>query len=118
MSFMSMSKIVLPFSLHKPATRRYPFEKREPFPATRGHIAIDVDACILCGLCQKRCPSDAIVVDKPNKSWIIDRLRCVQCNACVEVCPKKCLVMERTYSPSVTAKSVDSFVQGQQKQKA
>ena len=27
----------------KPATRRYPFEKREPFAGTRGHLEIDPD---------------------------------------------------------------------------
>jgi formate hydrogenlyase subunit 6/NADH:ubiquinone oxidoreductase subunit I len=52
-------------------------------------------------LCQRRCPSDAIIVTKPQKEWRIDRLRCVICNACVEACPVKCLRTVNVYSPSV-----------------
>ena len=32
----------------KPATRLYPLEEREPFPAYRGVITNDVAKCIFC----------------------------------------------------------------------
>lgn len=82
----------------KPATVRYPYEKPRIYERTRGHIDIDIDACIHCGICQRRCPANAIEVSKPNLSWSIERMRCVQCNSCVEVCPKKCLTMSNTYT--------------------
>ena len=47
---------------------------------------------------RKKCPSDAIEVDRKAKTWAIDRLRCVICGACVEVCPKKCLSMDTAYT--------------------
>ncbi|HEY5584785.1 MAG TPA: 4Fe-4S binding protein [Ruminiclostridium sp.] len=82
----------------KPATRLYPFEKREPFKNTRGQIAgCDIDKCIFCGICQRKCPADAIVVNKEEKSWEIDQFRCVICNACVEACPKKCIISSETH---------------------
>ena len=82
--------------------------KRQP-AGLKGHVVNDVDRCILCGICQKRCPCAAIVVDKPARTWTIDRFRCVQCGSCVRECPKDCLTMEPTYTPPATSKHVDSF---------
>ena len=69
----------------------------------------NVDACILCGICMKRCPCDAITVDKPARMWSINRFRCVQCGTCVRECPKQCLAMEPTYTPPATEKRSDVF---------
>jgi ech hydrogenase subunit F len=46
-------------------------------------------------------------VDRPGKTWTIDRLRCIQCNFCVEVCPKKCLSMENQYTAPMTSRGTD-----------
>lgn len=82
----------------KPATRLYPFVKREAPAGTRGRLEIDPDTCIYCGICSKRCPADAIAVTKtPAKTWTLDNYRCIVCGYCVEVCPKKCLAMNREY---------------------
>ena len=83
----------------KPATRRYPFEPQVYTEMMRGHIDIDMDVCILCSICQKRCPATAIVVDKPGGTWELNPFACVQCGACVRACPKKCLFMRPDYSP-------------------
>ena len=48
----------------KPATVQYPFEKREPYPAMRGHVVNDIDECILCGLCTRACPVQALAVNR------------------------------------------------------
>jgi len=62
MSIMKITKVVLRSVLSRPATRLYPFVKRPFFKNTRGHISIDIEKCIFCGICQKKCPSDAILV--------------------------------------------------------
>lgn len=101
---MAMFKIageVMKSLFRKPATLMYPVVPRKWEPATRGHIAIDIEACIFCGICSKKCPTHAITVDRPGRKWEIERLQCIQCSCCVEVCPKKCLSMENAYtSPS------------------
>lgn len=92
MSFRNMFK--------KPATKMYPVVVPEYTSMTKGHIVIDIKACILCGLCQKRCPTGAIVVNKSEETWTIDPFDCVQCGSCVRVCPKQCLTMDRAYVPA------------------
>ncbi len=109
MSVMFFSKSALKNLASKPATLMYPYKKRAFFDRTRGHIEIAIGDCIFCGICQKRCPSGSIRVEKPGKRWEIDRLKCIQCNACVENCPKKCLTMKNDYTTPDVAKSTDVF---------
>lgn len=106
---MQFSKTVLKNLRSRPATRMYPAKKRAFFVRTRGHIQIDIHACIFCGLCEKKCPSAALQVERPQRTWRIDRLRCVQCNACVEICPKKCLAMENAYTDPSQKRSVEIY---------
>ncbi|MCX7747124.1 MAG: 4Fe-4S dicluster domain-containing protein [Clostridia bacterium] len=96
----------------KPATRKYPFEKREPFKDSRGQISgIDIDACIFCGICSRKCPSDALVVNKAEKSWEIDQFKCIVCGVCTEVCPKKCIFMNEDYKTSAYKKDKEKYIQ-------
>lgn len=88
----------------KSECQMYPVNVREPFERTKGHVSNDIEACILCGICEKRCPTVAIAVDKAAGTWTIDVFRCIQCRACVLACPKNCLTMETTYSAPATAK--------------
>jgi ech hydrogenase subunit F len=111
MAHLTIGKIIARSALSKYATRLYPFEKRAPYAATRGHIVIDITTCIFCSLCSKRCPCDAITVDKASTTWTIDRMKCIQCGACVDACPKKCLCMDQTYSPASPTKAIESFHQ-------
>jgi len=98
----------------KPATRMYPFVKREPFADSRGHIeGCDIDKCIFCGICQRKCPADAIIVNKAEKSWEIDQFRCVICNACVDTCPKKCIISSPTHKTSQYTKNTLKIVQAE-----
>ena len=82
----------------RPATRMYPAVKRENFELSRGHVEIEIATCIFCGICSRKCPADAIVVEKPKKAWTIDPYKCVLCAACVDACPKKCLYMKNEQS--------------------
>ena len=88
MSVLGMSRTIMRNLFTGPATRRYPTRVKEPHRTerSRGRIEIDIEACIFCGACAKRCPTDALIVLKADKEWNIDRLRCCTCNACVEVC--------------------------------
>lgn len=91
------------------ACKMYPVTKHEPFEATRGSIKIEASKCIFCGLCVKRCVSDALKVDKPSKKWSIERMKCIMCLACIECCPKKCLSISKQYSPPSENKDPDEF---------
>jgi ech hydrogenase subunit F len=95
---MGMLNLVLTNISRKPATRLYPFEIREPFKEFKGRIVFNPENCILCGLCQKKCPPDAITVTKGDKVWEINLFRCIMCTECVAGCPKDCLSIsnERT----------------------
>ena len=109
MPFFSFAGLVAKAAVSKPATRLYPFAKREPYAATRGHVTIAISTCNFCSLCAKKCPTDAIEVDRAGRVWRIDRLRCIQCRACVDACTKKSLGLDPHYSPAMTARDVEAF---------
>lgn len=79
--------------LNKPATRLYPAAQREPFERFRGKIYFEKDNCIFCGICERKCPADAIKVDRKNAVWELNAYRCIVCGDCVSGCPKKCIKM-------------------------
>ena len=109
MGGFKLGKMTLGSMFKKPETIKYPFEKKEPPAGLKGHIVNDVDACILCGICMKRCPTGAIEVDKAGRMWSINRFRCVQCGSCVRECPKHCLHMDPSYPAPATTKSIDEY---------
>ena len=109
MKLFVMAKKVLKSLCLKPATFRYPFVPKTYYKNTRGSIAIDINKCIYCGMCQRKCPAQAIVAAKAEKQWQIDRLRCVSCGYCVEVCPVKCLSMNNNYSSSALKREEEIF---------
>ena len=113
MSVFGMSRTIARNLFSRPATRLYPTREKEPHRAarSRGRIVIDIEVCIFCGACAKRCPTESIIVLKPDKEWNIDRLRCCTCNACVEVCPKKCLSMANRSTPPTVTRDRDIFRQ-------
>ena len=94
----------------KPATLMYPIKPREWTENTRGCIEIDIESCIFCGICVRKCPTDALTVDRDAKSWTIARMGCIQCSCCVDVCPKKCLENIAGYTSPGMKKVVDTFV--------
>ncbi|HIY83351.1 MAG TPA: 4Fe-4S binding protein [Candidatus Rubneribacter avistercoris] len=109
MGGFKLGKMTLGGLFKQPETVQYPAQVKTPPPGLKGHVENDVAHCILCGICQKRCPCGAITVSKPDRTWTIDRFRCVQCGSCVRECPKSCLTMEPTYAPPATSKHADSF---------
>lgn len=96
MGTFKLGKMTLRSLVHKPATVRYPYEKRDfekLFPQMRGHVVNDIDTCILCGMCQRVCPVGAITVDRKAGDWAINPYSCIQCASCTHECPKNCLSM-------------------------
>jgi formate hydrogenlyase subunit 6/NADH:ubiquinone oxidoreductase subunit I len=93
----------------KPATRTYPFTKREPFKDARGMIKFDENTCVYCGACAKRCPAAAIRVERAEKALYFEPFRCVTCGFCVEICPKKSITQEFEYRKPDYAKSVEKY---------
>ena len=110
MANLKIGKMILRSLFKKPATLMYPIQPREWTERTRGRIEIEIDDCIFCGICARKCPTDALTVDRDAKSWAIARMGCIQCSCCVEVCPKKCLVNEAGYTTPDMEKIIDTFV--------
>lgn len=108
MGSFKLGKMTLRSLFKKPETVMYPAQKRYQPEGLKGHILNDIDACILCGICEKRCPTAAIKVAKKDGAWAIDRFRCVQCGTCVRECPKGSLSMDPDYPAPATKKSVET----------
>lgn len=111
MNVMVFAKTALKNLFSTPATKMYPQVPAQYPERTRGHVTIDIDTCIFCGICQRKCPTGAIKVDRPSKSWSIEPYGCVQCANCVECCPKKCLGMGTAYTTPGGEKKIETHVQ-------
>ena len=72
----------------QPVTVCYPQEKLAAPERLRGHIVNDMDVCICCGMCARRCPAGALAVDRKGGTWSIDPYACVVCGECIESCPQ------------------------------
>ena len=107
--YMSFTKTVMRNLFSKPATTSYPAVPREYPDRTRGHVEINIEDCILCGLCMRSCPPGAIKVDRAGKQWTIARFDCIQCGYCTEKCPKKCLSIVPGYQEPEPQKSVTTI---------
>jgi Na+-translocating ferredoxin:NAD+ oxidoreductase RNF subunit RnfB len=54
---------------------------------------IDQDACIGCGTCVERCPTDAIKLDENGKAER-DESSCFGCGVCVRFCPEEAISLK------------------------
>ncbi|RNL21457.1 4Fe-4S ferredoxin [Slackia faecicanis] len=109
MGNFKLGKMTLRSLFKKPETIMYPAQTRYQPEGLKGQVLNDIDACILCGICEKRCPTDAIKVAKKDGCWQIDRFRCVQCGTCVRECPKDSLTMDPNYPAPAAQKSIDAL---------
>lgn len=61
---------------------------------------VNEENCIGCKICEKTCPSNAILVVAENKKASIDTSLCFQCTSCQQVCPKDAIHYERVKTSS------------------
>ena len=94
-------------------TVQYPREVLPMTPRFRGHIELVPDPetggplCIVCGMCQKACPSGCITVDGEKREgvkgkvltkYILDFTRCSLCGLCVESCNPNAITFSKDYN--------------------
>ena len=106
MGAFKLGKMTFGSLFKQPETVKYPFEKKPQPAGLKGHIVIDVDRCILCGMCDRSCATNCITVDRKERFWEIQPYQCVQCGYCITVCPKDCLAMDPDYAPAATEMAV------------
>jgi NAD-dependent dihydropyrimidine dehydrogenase PreA subunit len=56
--------------------------------------AVDMDACTGCGLCEEKCPMEAIAITEGIAS--ITENKCIGCGVCASQCPQEALHVHRT----------------------
>ena len=105
MGSFHLAKMSLRNLFKQPATKMYPVVAPTYTKMTKGHVVNDIDTCILCGICEKRCPTYAIHVSKPDRTWAIEHFACIQCMSCVRACPKKCMTMLPDYTKPAATKT-------------
>jgi len=98
-------------------TVQYPREEIDISPRFRGHTKLvgddenpDRTKCIVCGMCERNCPSHSIKNVEGEKregekkkvatSYILDFTTCSQCGICVETCPTDALAFSADYNPA------------------
>lgn len=109
MPSFKLGKMTLRSLFKKPITTSYPAAPITFNENVRGHIENDMEKCILCGVCQRNCPSGALTVDRKAGTWSIDRFACVQCKYCVQTCPTKSLSMKNTYTKPAGKKTIETY---------
>jgi NADH-quinone oxidoreductase chain I len=96
-------------------TVQYPRETIDISPRFRGHTKLvgdeenpDRTKCIVCGMCERNCPSHSIQKVEGEKregekkktltSYILNFTTCSQCGICVETCPTDALAFSADYN--------------------
>ena len=103
-----MMKELLRHLAIKPATERYPAEKREMPKGFRGKLKFFPEKCVGCKLCVQDCPSGAIEIRKiGDKQFeaVIYLGKCIYCAQCVDSCIKKALEATPEYELAQTNKA-------------
>lgn len=109
MAILNFTGTLLRNLVSKPVTKNYPEEPAVYPERTRGHIVIDIDRCISCGLCVRNCPPRCITVDKNEGTWTINRFDCIACGYCASKCPKKCLKLVPGYQKPGRSKAAVTY---------
>ena len=62
-------------------------------PRGDGKPTQDPSKCVYCTICARKCPGEALTVDRKEKTWTLDEDKCVACGTCADVCPKNAIVI-------------------------
>ncbi|NJB68003.1 ech hydrogenase subunit F [Desulfobaculum xiamenense] len=101
---LNLTPTVLKNLFTRKATRLYPFEVRPTFEKYRGELVNNIETCIFCGMCSRKCPSQCISVDRKAGTWDLDPYACIGCGICVSNCPAKSLSMKNDHKKPVATK--------------
>jgi NADH-quinone oxidoreductase subunit I len=99
-------------------TVSYPYETLTMPARYRGHIELVEDEegkpqCVVCGLCEKACPSDCITLsgEKPEggkkkilTKYMLDFTKCSLCGSCVESCSFGAIDFSKEFNLASTKK--------------
>ncbi len=111
--------ITFKYMLKPVVTVQYPHETLKMPERYRGHIDLVANPetgeslCIVCGMCQRACPSDCITVAgvKPEgekkkvlTKYILDFTKCSLCGSCVESCKPGAIAYSKEYNLASTRK--------------
>jgi len=77
---------ICPFGVLQSLTGRFAYFSRK----------VDPMKCVGCKLCEKTCPSGAVVVFAEDKKASIDSSLCHQCLNCTLICPKEAIDYGKT----------------------
>ncbi|TFG21319.1 MAG: 4Fe-4S dicluster domain-containing protein [Promethearchaeota archaeon] len=94
-------------------------QKRLPHPADFWthdfHAEVNIDLCIGCGLCEKKCNVNAITVK--DKKAIVNLTRCIGCGICVVSCKQEAIELVPVKDPKEIPKTYDDFYESIYKHK-
>jgi len=105
--------ITIKYFFQPVVTVQYPHETLPMTPRFRGHIELVKDEetgetkCIVCGMCQKACPSNCITVNGEKREGVkgkvlteytLDFTKCSLCGLCVESCPTAAITFSKDYN--------------------
>jgi len=106
---MTMLLTVLKNLVSRPVTTKYPNVPADIPKGNRGRLDWDMEKCILCGLCQKRCPPLAVTMDKSAGTISLQVHRCISCGVCADICPKSAITVAQEYSGPSYVKDVRTY---------
>lgn len=83
-----VQEFLLPWHVDRYSPRRLTYTRNAFRILTKTKLKVHGSRCSACGLCEEKCPVDAIEVD--GKATI-EQKNCVHCFCCYEICPENAI---------------------------